>query len=117
MFTFEHQGGPYDVSRRASAIEKVTGAGIEPAARALKVRCSTTELPGREVGTISLSPCDFAQGAPSGVEGPLQNFLAQRGQRQLGPELRGGIAHIKRGVDLDEIERDQTVAVGNDFHQ
>ena len=24
----------------------VTGAGIEPAARALKVRCSTTELPG-----------------------------------------------------------------------
>jgi RNA polymerase primary sigma factor len=25
----------------------VTGAGIEPAARALKVRCSTTELPGR----------------------------------------------------------------------
>jgi hypothetical protein len=26
----------------------VTGAGIEPAARALKVRCSTTELPGRE---------------------------------------------------------------------
>ncbi len=27
----------------------VTGAGIEPAARALKVRCSTTELPGRTV--------------------------------------------------------------------
>ena len=27
-------------------IEMVTGAGIEPAARALKVRCSTTELPG-----------------------------------------------------------------------
>src|SRR5687768_12189644 len=26
---------------------KMTGAGIEPAARALKVRCSTTELPGR----------------------------------------------------------------------
>ena len=26
---------------------KWTGAGIEPAARALKVRCSTTELPGR----------------------------------------------------------------------
>ena len=25
----------------------MTGAGIEPAARALKVRCSTTELPGR----------------------------------------------------------------------
>jgi hypothetical protein len=25
----------------------VTEAGIEPAARALKVRCSTTELPGR----------------------------------------------------------------------
>ena len=24
----------------------MTGAGIEPAARALKVRCSTTELPG-----------------------------------------------------------------------
>ena len=30
----------------------VTGAGIEPAARALKVRCSTTELP---------SPLLFAQ--------------------------------------------------------
>src|SRR5918999_1259668 len=26
---------------------EMTGAGIEPAARALKVRCSTTELPGR----------------------------------------------------------------------
>ena len=31
----------------------VTGAGIEPAARALKVRCSTTELPGHSVGRSS----------------------------------------------------------------
>ena len=29
----------------------VTGAGIEPAARALKVRCSTTELPGPTVAS------------------------------------------------------------------
>jgi hypothetical protein len=28
-------------------VAEMTGAGIEPAARALKVRCSTTELPGR----------------------------------------------------------------------
>ena len=27
-------------------VRVVTGAGIEPAARALKVRCSATELPG-----------------------------------------------------------------------
>jgi hypothetical protein len=38
-------------SRRMSGIEEVTGARIELAARALKVRCSTTELPGRSVGT------------------------------------------------------------------
>jgi hypothetical protein len=30
---------------------EVTGAGIEPAARALKVRCSTTELPGPGANT------------------------------------------------------------------
>ena len=30
---------------------EVTGAGIEPAARALKVRCSTTELPGLGANT------------------------------------------------------------------
>jgi hypothetical protein len=37
-------------ARRSSQemlVKMVTGAGIEPAARALKVRCSTTELPGR----------------------------------------------------------------------
>jgi hypothetical protein len=34
-------------SRSCRALEQVTGARIELAARALKVRCSTTELPGR----------------------------------------------------------------------
>ena len=82
----------------------MTGAGIEPAARALKVRCSTTELPGREEGTLSLPPCDFAQGVPGEVEEPLQNFLAECRERQLHPELRGGISDVERRVDFDEIE-------------
>lgn len=35
------------IARRCRLWLDVTGAGIEPATRALKVRCSTTELPGR----------------------------------------------------------------------
>ena len=43
MFAFEHQGRTVRRVAAGSAIENVTGAGIEPAARALKVS-ETTQL-------------------------------------------------------------------------
>ena len=52
--------GTLDANDEFFQRELVTGVGIEPTARALKVRCSTTELPGREVGTVSLSATVFS---------------------------------------------------------
>ena len=50
---------------------KVTGAGIEPAARALKVRCSTTELPGRsrsqDFGLLRTAHCTIVNGTDTSV--------------------------------------------------
>src|SRR5207237_1016849 len=37
----------------------VTGAGIEPAARALKVRCSTTELPSLSTSKLQDADCQL----------------------------------------------------------
>ncbi len=70
----------------------VTGAGIEPAARALKVRCSTTELPSR------------SRDVPV-YHRALENLQTQRRERQFGAELRGCVPHVERGVDLDDVER------------
>ena len=42
----DDQRGDKDYIGQLDHSDGVTGAGIEPAARALKVRCSTTELPG-----------------------------------------------------------------------
>ena len=46
----EHEDGDYEQYDKRHVVSwrpaGMTGAGIEPAARALKVRCSTTELPG-----------------------------------------------------------------------
>ena len=69
----------------------MTGAGIEPAARALKVHCSTTELPGHRRQTPILTfrsaqPIRRTMGADSlpvvlvveddqGVRRPLEKFL------------------------------------------
>lgn len=67
----------------------VTGAGIEPAARALKVHCSTTELPGRGrdsnilhdpadkgVMTTSSLPLVLLVEDDQGVRLPLEKFLS-----------------------------------------
>ena len=70
----------------------MTGAGIEPAARALKVRCSTTELP---------SPWPFAQNAFYFGE-PALPFIVQ------GAESFRAILGPPEGALLPIVEPDST---------